>query len=308
MIDKIKSEQAKLEFVNFIKQDFFNPEYLETLHPWIKDYIAADFDKNPITGYDFEPLYRYMAISKMNEVLIECNYLDVLANKSEQLCFIDEYGDWNCEAFDLEVTKFVKRNFKKIKELYRLKVDIRYRRFARDHGNSKVKFYVPSNCSSNEKTAGNSLCYLIKMCAFSKNDYDNKLMQKNVDDSEQNCATLDDSATGYEYEEYVLKLLTRNGWEAICTKKSGDQGGDILANKMNIKIIVQCKKYSKPVGNKAVQEVHAAKSFYKANKAIVITNHSFTKQARQLAQNLHVTLINDADIINLDKILNIEIL
>ena len=53
---------------------------------------------------------------------------------------------------------------------------------------------------------------------------------------------------------------------------------------------VQAKRYAKPVGVKAVQEVAAARSFYGASGAAVITNGAFTPAARRLAASCRVEL------------------
>ena len=99
-----------------------------------------------------------------------------------------------------------------------------------------------------------------------------------------------DTLTGLEFEDYFAKILTKLGYSATVTKASGDDGGDIIAIKDNTKIVFQCKNYSEPVGNKAVQEVYTAKDIYKCQKAIVITNNYFTKQAKKEAEILLVEL------------------
>jgi restriction system protein len=55
-------------------------------------------------------------------------------------------------------------------------------------------------------------------------------------------------------------------------------------------IDIQAKRYSKPVGNKAVQEVIAAKAYYRCDEALVISNNSYTKSAKDLAQKVGVSL------------------
>ncbi|MBI4842975.1 MAG: restriction endonuclease [Nitrospirae bacterium] len=67
---------------------------------------------------------------------------------------------------------------------------------------------------------------------------------------------------------------------------------DVIANRGNIKAVFQCKKYSKPVGNGAVQEVIAGKKFEKANIAAVVSNTSYTKSAKQLANVAGVHLMH----------------
>ena len=73
-------------------------------------------------------------------------------------------------------------------------------------------------------------------------------------------------------------------------KKSGDQGVDIIAYKHFSKYAVQCKYYSYPVGNKAVQEVYAGGKYYDCDRCIVMTNGTFTKAAISAANKLDVKL------------------
>lgn len=98
--------------------------------------------------------------------------------------------------------------------------------------------------------------------------------------------------TGIDLEIEVSKRLTNLGYSTTLTKTSGDQGVDVLAEKNNILIAIQCKLYSKPVGNKAVQEIIAGKSFYNANYGVVVTNNDYTKSAKELANKCGIFLFN----------------
>ena len=71
--------------------------------------------------------------------------------------------------------------------------------------------------------------------------------------------------------------------------------------KDNLKTAVQVKKYTGRVGVAAVQEVYAAKTYYNAAYAIVVTNSYFTKQARELAAKLYVTLVDRDKLIALQS-------
>jgi restriction system protein len=70
---------------------------------------------------------------------------------------------------------------------------------------------------------------------------------------------------------------------------------DIIAERDGKRIVVQCKFYSKPVGNKAVQEA-AARLHGRADKAIVVSNAAYTKAARQLAGTTGVILLHHDDL------------
>ena len=101
-----------------------------------------------------------------------------------------------------------------------------------------------------------------------------------------------DKMTGFEFEEFIGYLFKKIGYEVIVTKKSNDQGIDIIVKDDFTKIGIQAKCYSGSVGNKAIQEAVAGKSYYKCDKVIVITNSSFTQSAIELAKCNNVGLIS----------------
>ena len=96
---------------------------------------------------------------------------------------------------------------------------------------------------------------------------------------------------GYQFEEQCAIILKRKHFSKIeVTKSSGDQGVDIIAFKHRKKYGIQCKYYTYPVGNKAVQEAYAGANFYDCDKVIVMTNTTFTRSAIELAEKLDVEL------------------
>jgi restriction system protein len=96
---------------------------------------------------------------------------------------------------------------------------------------------------------------------------------------------------GLKYEQKCARRLRRCGYHSVTvTQGSGDQGIDILATKMGRKYGIQCKYYKHPVGNKAVQEARTGALFYECDRAVVMTNTTFTHQARELAGRTDVEL------------------
>ena len=101
-----------------------------------------------------------------------------------------------------------------------------------------------------------------------------------------------DLMTGTEFEEFIALLFKKMGYSSQVTKQSGDQGIDVIAIKNNTRIGIQAKCYSNAVGNAAVQEAVAGKSFYNCDKTVVVTNNYFTTAAIELAQANNVILWN----------------
>lgn len=112
-----------------------------------------------------------------------------------------------------------------------------------------------------------------------------------------------DEMNGYKFEEFMKYVYEQLGYSVYLTSKSGDQGADlILTSKKRTRIAVQVKRYSGKVSNGAVQEVVAAKGFYKCTEGIVVTNSYFTDSAKQLAKANFIDLVDRNE---LEKMINI---
>jgi len=112
--------------------------------------------------------------------------------------------------------------------------------------------------------------------------------------------TYSSNLDGHEFEDWVAKTFVIAGWDAEVTVASGDQGVDVLARREGKVLAVQCKFYSQPVGNKAVQEVYSGKVHYQADVAAVVSNAGYTESAKALAQSTGVLLLAPRDIFDLD--------
>jgi restriction system protein len=110
--------------------------------------------------------------------------------------------------------------------------------------------------------------------------------------------------TPEDYEHLCADLLRKAGWDAEVTGQSGDQGVDVLARHGDIAVALQCKLYfGNPVGNKAVQEAHAAAGYSDADYAVVVSNRDFTNAAEQLARKLGVLLLHHSELPDLAAML-----
>lgn len=96
---------------------------------------------------------------------------------------------------------------------------------------------------------------------------------------------------GHQYEYQCAKILKNKGFSKVqVTKGSGDQGIDVIAYSGGKKYGIQCKYYTSPVGNHAVQEAFAGAKYYNCDVAVVMTNNTFTPAARELAKKTGVLL------------------
>ena len=112
--------------------------------------------------------------------------------------------------------------------------------------------------------------------------------------------------SGAEFEVFVADLFEAMGHRGMVLGGTGDQGVDIVVNPRGKRIAVQCKNHSKPVNNKAVQEVYAGAKHHRCVEAWVVSPAGYTRGAIELAKSTDVTLC-DAETVrkwikNVDRI------
>lgn len=100
-----------------------------------------------------------------------------------------------------------------------------------------------------------------------------------------------DQMSGVEFEEFVAAQLRTRGWGVTHTASTGDYGVDLIARKDGTRIAVQCKRLARDVGVAAVQQVVAGARHHRCTQAVVVTNQTFTKAARQLASTHRCRLV-----------------
>ena len=113
----------------------------------------------------------------------------------------------------------------------------------------------------------------------------------------------DERMTPLEFEQYCADVLRACNWRAHVTQATADQGVDIVAEKRGVRIVLQCKKYSKPVGNRAVQEIVAGIAHAEAQRGIVVATNGYTKAAERLAASNDILLLHHSDLSRIDRLL-----
>jgi hypothetical protein len=137
--------------------------------------------------------------------------------------------------------------------------------------------------------------YMSKVFYGIQDDLNNSFLDFMDENNLSNNESVDHCKSGLDYEHLIASIINESNmkWTAKVSKASGDQGLDIFAeDDFGFTVAIQTKFYSGAVGNKAVQEVLGALSFYKTDVAMVVTNSRFTKSAEQLAKISGVILIH----------------
>lgn len=96
--------------------------------------------------------------------------------------------------------------------------------------------------------------------------------------------------TGQDFERFLKELYQRLGYKVRLTPTSRDFGADLIVAGADGTLVVQAKRQQRTVGVGAVQEIHGAKTYYRAKTAAVVTTSTFTPAAEKLARRLRVAL------------------
>ena len=110
-----------------------------------------------------------------------------------------------------------------------------------------------------------------------------------------------DSMSGVDFEHYVARLLARQGYMNVSLTEQYDYGVDIVTNKDGVRWGIQVKRYSGLVKAEAVRQVVTGLRLYGCDRAMVITNSTFSSVARRLAEGNDCVLIDRSSFNKLER-------
>lgn len=106
-----------------------------------------------------------------------------------------------------------------------------------------------------------------------------------------------DRMTGEEFEDWLAILFRASGWRVRHTRATGDFGADLVLGHGAVdEVVMQAKRQGRPVGVAAVQQASAARLHYGTDRAMVVTNSTFTPAAIELAGSTGVELWDRDDV------------
>jgi len=296
---QLANELREAYLDDYLRSSFIPDNFPEPLASAVREFTEEQHEHSLMKADDGSEylLVIPLAIKRLHILkwLESRSYGDKLALKRRQLIYKDEYGDYCFDDWFRESARFAKKHVFTI--AFELDRDI----------SEKYKVYA-------EKL---NLSQSLLINKFPTDKFEEDLVVEDLQDSLDECIDIYASASGpeieelslddvddpYTYESAVSDIFTNLGWNGYATPSSGDQGADVIAEKNGRRLIIQCKLYSSPVGNKAVQEVAAAAGYYEADISAVVTNSTFTKSAKQLAESLGVFLLHHSQIEAFDDLL-----
>lgn len=105
----------------------------------------------------------------------------------------------------------------------------------------------------------------------------------------------------YAFERLVADVWERLGWHTRVVGEPGDRGIDVIATRGEQKQLIQAKRYgtTTTVGSPEVQQYASLRLQEDGVDTVtIVTTGTFTDQARDMAEDLDVVLVNGADFLN----------
>ena len=105
-----------------------------------------------------------------------------------------------------------------------------------------------------------------------------------------------DHLDGHEFENLIVELLEKMGFTIGERKLASDGGIDIIAENHQPMLegtyIIQCKRHSKKVGQPVIRDLYGVVHSRNANKGLLITNSTFTDEAKKFAEGKQLELVD----------------
>jgi restriction system protein len=206
-------------------------------------------------------------------------HIKTLSKKRKRLVTQDDYGVPCADRWFKEIESFCDRVLRADPDFLALEADV-----------MNVQFLLGSRGIFPEKPKDELLKFI------------DELVDIEMGSSEEPASEYSKEISPEDYEHFCAEILNKAGWVAVVTKGSGDQGIDIIADKEDFRLAIQCKKYAKPVGNKAVQEAYSGGAFYEADECAVVAPIEYTPAAKDLANSLGVHLFHHDDLADLSVV------
>jgi restriction endonuclease Mrr len=111
----------------------------------------------------------------------------------------------------------------------------------------------------------------------------------------------------YEFEQFVADLWEERGWNAAVTRGSSDKGVDVVAIKedpFEQRQLIQAKRYASG-NNVGSGEIQKYSGLYardeQVDAVVVVTTSGFTSEAKSVAKNRDVKIVDGKDLMNIIK-------
>jgi hypothetical protein len=104
-----------------------------------------------------------------------------------------------------------------------------------------------------------------------------------------------------EFELEVASFFRALGFHVNLTARGGDQGVDMVVHQHGAELLVQCKKYDKPIGPGIVRELIGTLVSQRGDVGVLISTSGFTNAAVAAARSASILLLDIDDLLQIHQ-------
>lgn len=261
---------------------YFEDEIISTNNYWLAEIIKLytdDIFSNEWMVYFWKENEYFYLNGYLFSIFVMARYNSLIEKFFEiterKVSIIDDYWDENWNELNKQIDTLLNKILEKEKS---------------------YEYKIPYQTTFFDNWVYLDLNILKQKLAEEFRKYHEEHKQKHINFNKDSIAEM----TWVDFEVYLSKKFTDLWYEVAGTPTTWDQWADLIIKKNWKKIIIQAKRFTGSVWNKAVQEVVWAMNYYKGDDWYVITNSYFTNSAKALAQKSNVKLIDWHDLKNLE--------
>lgn len=109
------------------------------------------------------------------------------------------------------------------------------------------------------------------------------------------------SLTGHQFEDAVAAIFRRVGYDAKVSKQGGDGGVDIVLQKDEKRIAVQCKAHKMPIGPSVARDLLGTIAHFGFDEGIIASRSGFTRGVYEFTRDKPIALMDLTDILKIDS-------
>ena len=93
-----------------------------------------------------------------------------------------------------------------------------------------------------------------------------------------------------QFEFEIANLFRLKGYTSFATRATSDDGIDVFASNDNERVIIQCKRWTRPVGRDKIDELAGVMNRYGVDRAILATTSTFSEDGKRAAHKHKIEL------------------
>jgi HJR/Mrr/RecB family endonuclease len=93
-----------------------------------------------------------------------------------------------------------------------------------------------------------------------------------------------------QFEFEIANLFRLKGYTSFATRATSDDGIDVFASNNDERVIIQCKRWTRPVGRDKIDELAGVMNRYGVDRAILATTSTFSEDGKRAAYKNKIEL------------------